>query len=428
MPSNRRDKGKQRFMKYIFFLLLLLPLQAKQSKKSAGVKNGICDSRCMGDKVTAALNKKSFVPKATAAAVGSSTASDGQAASQNHLKVLTLLQKLQRILQEKKDVALPEFAPNRPLRPSDKDYNIPALRQILQSLGYLEKVTDSPFFDIELENAVKVFQAGHCLKADGIIGDETKAKINWPYAKRLTMIADSIAKIQNLVFTDRTVIINIPTYTMYAYENQKLTMRMKVIVGKKERPTPIMTSYIDGVEFNPVWVVPDTILFGDHLPKIQKDPNFFYTSDIEVFDHDGNEVDHSTVDWSEVDVHDFPYVFKQKSGKQNALGLVKFNLQNYDAIYMHDTSQPKLFKNPSRALSSGCIRLEKAGKFACWLLNLDADAVREIIDTGETETKPLEKPVTVHITYLSVWVEEQQGDGKVLWGDDPYNQEPTPFH
>lgn len=412
-------------MKYIFFLLLLLPLQAK---KPTRIKDDVCDSRCMGDKATAALNKKAFVPKTTPATVSNSVASDGQTPSQNHLKVLTLLQKLQKILQEKKDVTLPEFAPSRPLRPSDKDDNIPALRQILQSLGYLEKATDSPFFDVELENAVKAFQAGHCLKADGIIGDETKIKINWPYTKRLTMVNDSIAKIQNLVFTDRTTIINIPTYTMYVYDNQKLTMRMKVIVGKKKRPTPIMTSYIDGIEFNPVWVVPNTILVEDHLPKIQQDPNFFETSNIEVEDHDGNVVDPNDVEWDEISIHDFPYVFKQKPGKKNALGLVKFNLQNYEAVYMHDTSQPELFKGPSRALSSGCIRLEKAGKFACWLLDLDADGVREIIDTGETETKPLEKLVAVHITYLPVWIEEQQGNGKVLWGDDPYNIEPKPFY
>ena len=83
-------------MKYIFFLLLLLPLQAK---KSTRIKNDVCDSRCMGDKATAALNKKAFVPPATAATVSNAVASDGQTApSQNHLKVLTLLQKLQRIL------------------------------------------------------------------------------------------------------------------------------------------------------------------------------------------------------------------------------------------------------------------------------------------------------------------------------------------
>jgi murein L,D-transpeptidase YcbB/YkuD len=413
-------------MKYILLLLMIVTLQAKQAKKAS---NDVCDSTCRDNKATAALNKKPFVSTALVATAASGPAADTPPASQNNIKTLELLQKLQSVLKEKKDETLPEFAPSRSLRPSDKDTNnIPALRQILQSLGYLEKATDSPFFDAELEKAIKAFQVGHCLKADGIIGDETKARINWTYEKRLTMVNSSISELQKLVFTDRTVVVNVPTYTMYAYENQKLVMRMKAVVGNRGRPTPLMTSYINGLEFNPAWVVPETILSQDHLPKIQNDPNFFETSNIEVQDHDGNDIDPSTVDWSEVDVHDFPYVFKQKPGKKNALGLVKFNLQNNEAVYMHDTSQPKAFREASRALSSGCIRLEKAGKFACWLLDLDKDAVKEIIDTGETEARPLEKLIAVHIVYSPVWIEEQQEKNKVLWGDDPYKQEPSPFY
>ena len=405
-------------MKCLFFLLMIFALHPKSDSKK---NNEVCGLKCRANKATAELNRKPFVPAAT---VGQSNS----ALPLNHLKELSLLQKLRKVLKAKEDVTLPEFAPNRPLRPSDKDDNIPALRQILQSLGYLEKATDSPFFDMELENAVKAFQAGHCIEPDGIIGDETKARINWSYEKRLKKIDASIAKIKNLVFTDRTVIVNIPTYTLHAFENQKLKMCMKVIVGKPKRPTPQMTSYINGVEYNPAWVVPNTILFEDKLPQIQEDKEFFEKNNLQVFDHYESEVDPDTVDWSEVDIHDFSYIFKQRPGKKNALGLLKFNLQNDECIYMHDTSQRELFKKYSRALSSGCIRLEKAGKFAGWLQNLEKDEVKIAIDTEETKTETLEKPITVYITYIPVWVDEHQGDGKVLWGDDPYSLEPKPFY
>ena len=204
-------------MKCLFFLLMIFALHPKSDSKK---NNEVCGLKCRANKATAELNRKPFVPAATVAPSES-------ALPLNHLKELSLLQKLRKVLKAKEDVTLPEFAPNRPLRPSDKDYNIPALRQILQSLGYLEKATDSPFFDMELENAVKAFQAGHCIEPDGIIGDETKARINWSYEKRLKKIDASIAKIKNLVFTDRTVIVNIPTYTLHAFENQKLKMCMK---------------------------------------------------------------------------------------------------------------------------------------------------------------------------------------------------------
>lgn len=397
---------------------MIFALQAKGGIKKT---NNVCSLKCQANKATAELNRKPFVPAATVALSNSSL-------PLNSLKELSLLQKLQKVLKEKEDVTLPEFAPNRPLRPSDKDDNIPALRQILQSLGYLDKATDSPFFDMELENAVKAFQSGHCIEPDGIIGEETKARVNWSYEKRLKKIDASIAKIKNLVFTDRTVIVNIPTYTLHAFEDQKLKMTMKVIVGKPKRPTPQMTSYINGLEYNPAWVVPNTILFEDKLPQIQEDKEFFEKNNLQVFDHDENDVDPSTVDWSEVDIHDFPYIFKQRPGKKNALGLLKFNLQNDEFIYMHDTPQRELFKKYSRALSSGCIRLEKAGKFASWLLELEKDEVKIAIETDETKTETLETPITVHITYIPVWVDEHQSDGKVLWGDDPYNLEPKPFY
>lgn len=346
-----------------------------------------------------------------------------------NVKILVLLQRLEEILKEKADVTLPEFLPVKALRSGDKDDSLIILRQILQSLGYLEKATDSPFFDVELEKAVKAFQAGHCLEADGVIGDGTKERLNWPYAKRLRMIRDSIAKIKNLIFSDRTIIINIPTYSLYAYDaSSKLIMNMKAIVGRPNRPTPLITSYINGVEFNPVWVVPYTILVDDELPKIQEDKDFFSKNSMKVFDRNGNEVDSSKVDWNDIDVNDFPYILKQDPGKNNALGLIKFNLQNNDAIYVHDTSHHELFKKYVRALSSGCVRIEQAGKLASWLLDISKDDVKAAIDKGETKTQVLKKPVTVYITYIPVWINEEFGDGRVLWGDDPYNLEPKPFH
>lgn len=405
-------KREEDFMKYILFVLAIVALQASNAPQA---------DKSKANEATNELNAK---PLTVTSSISASESGD----SQNHLKILILLQRLENILKEKADVTLPEFVCARALRSGDKDDSILILRQILQSLGYLEKATDSPFFDIELEKAVKAFQARHCLEADGVIGDETKIRLNWSYPKRLKKISNSIDKIKNLAFADRAIIVNIPTYSLYAFEDQKLKMSMKAIVGSPKRPTPLMATYVDGVEYNPVWVVPHTILFEDELPKIQEDSEFFEKNHFKIFDRNENEVDPSTVDWNEVDVNDFPYTFKQDSGKDDALGLIKFNLRNNEEIYMHDTPQHELFKKYSRALSSGCIRLEQPGKLASWLLNIDKDTVKAEIDSGETKTEPLKNPITVYITYIPVWIDEELGDGKVLWGDDPYNLEPKPFY
>lgn len=379
---------------------------------------------------TQVLNATPFVPKATmdgkpVGQGGDVSVQSAQSAPKNSLKVLELLQNIVNRLKPKEDEKFPEFAPTRLLHPSDKDDSILNLRQILFMLGYLEKATDSPFFDMELEVAVKSFQATHCLNADGVIGEDTKQRLNWSYAKRIKLLNSSIEKISQLVFTDRTAIVNIPTYTLYAFEGNDLKMRMKIIVGRPDRATPQMTSYINAIEFNPVWVVPRTILFKDKIPKIIEDPDYLQSNKLHIFKHDDedDEVDPSDVDWESANEHDFNYTLKQRPGKTNALGRIRFNLLNKDDIYLHDTPLRSLFKKCSRALSSGCIRLEKPKNLAAWLLNSDIKEVKGAIDTKETETVSLEKNMTVYITYLPVWVEE---DGKVLWGDDPYKLDPQP--
>ncbi len=281
-------------MRAIFLIILAFNLQAESPVKKA-------------NQFTKALGAKPFVATATMDGKAINQAAPPPAAF-NTLKVIAALQNMQSRLKLKEDDTLPNFKPNRPLKPSDRDDDsIPILRQILQSLGYLEKATDAPFFDSELETAVKAFQANHCLEADGIIGDDTKERLNWSYAVRLKMIGVSLEKLQTLVFTDRTAIVNIPTYTMYVFEGQQLKMRMKVIAGQPKRPTPMMTSYIDAVELNPVWVVPHTILFEDKIPKIIEDPGFLAANNLQFFDHDDNEVDPSAIDWDEINEHDFPY-------------------------------------------------------------------------------------------------------------------------
>ena len=276
---------------------------------------------------------------------------------------------------------------------------------------------------MELEEAVKAFQAGHCINADGIIGKDTEERVNWSYAKRIKILNDSIEKLSQLVFTDRTAIVNIPTYTLHAFEANNLKMHMKAIVGQPKRPTPQMTSYVNAIEFNPVWVIPKTILFEDKIPAISEDTSYLEQNRLKVFDHEDNEVDPNDVEWEEVNEHDFPYVLKQDPGKKNALGRIRFNLLNQDDIYMHDTPLRSLFKKCSRALSSGCIRLEKPMKLAAWLLDENIEKIKEAINTQETGIINLEKNMTVYITYLLAMAGE---DGQILWGYDPYKLNPEP--
>jgi murein L,D-transpeptidase YcbB/YkuD len=54
----------------------------------------------------------------------------------------------------------------------------------------------------------------------------------------------------------------------------------------------------------------------------------------------------------------------QPSGPGNALGLVKFDLRNGHAIYLHDTPSKSLFLRDARHASHGCVRVHNALEFA----------------------------------------------------------------
>lgn len=346
--------------------------------------------------------------------------------SENKLKVIERLTKVYNILKAKEDVSLPTFAPNRVLHSSDKDDSIVDLRTILQLLGYIETASDSPFYDVALEEAVKAFQADHCIEPDGIIGEETNARINWLFAKRLSMLQESIDFLKKMIFSNKTVIVNLPTYSLYGFQDSNQVLEMKVIIGTKARATPFMTSYINAIVYYPEWIIPKKIFFEDKLPAIQKDEEYFEKNNLQVFEQLGDEEeekDPSEIDWSEIHEYDFNYLIKQKPGRKNALGVVQFILINDEQIYLHDTPQKKLFKKFSRALSSGCVRVEKPMQLAAWMLDKDKSDVKEDLENEETTKKILKEDVLVHITYLPVWVAE---DGRMLWGDDPYKLQSQP--
>lgn len=386
-------------MKYIYFFLMI------------GVLNAYLSNADRANMATQALNTKS------------QNSNDQSSDHPDLSKIIESLTKIRDDLKAQNDKfpsVLTDFSANRSLRQYDKDDAIINLRKILNLYGYLTQASDSTFFDLELETAVKIFQADHCLENDGVVGEGTKERLNWSFAKRIKLLDETLEKLKNLIFTERTVIANIPTYTLVAFNNKKQKMCMKIIVGKFERQTPEMTSYIDAVEFNPAWIIPKTILFQDKLPSMQHDPTYFEKTDLHVFDQDRNEVDPSEIEWNDYNENNFPFFLVQPPGSQNALGRFKFNLRNDDLIFMHDTSRPDLFKSASRALSSGCIRLEKPSWFAKWLLRMNKNELQENLEDGVTKTTKLPHEVMVYVTYLPVWLTDE---GKPLWGNDPYGRE-----
>jgi murein L,D-transpeptidase YcbB/YkuD len=214
----------------------------------------------------------------------------------------------------------------------------------------------------------------------------------------------------------RHIVVNIPSYELRLVEQGRETLRMRVVVGKRFNPTPVFSDEITYITFSPKWNVPETILTDEILPALRKDDSYLEAHDMEIVKKG------KVVDAGDVDLDD-PKSFqvRQRSGDANALGLVKFVFPNQFDVYLHDTPADALFSRSERALSHGCVRVEKPGELAEQLLRDEPKWDRAAIDTamhsGEEQSVTLKQPVPVHIVYWTAWTEE---DGSVRYADDVY--------
>jgi murein L,D-transpeptidase YcbB/YkuD len=179
------------------------------------------------------------------------------------------------------------------------------------------------------------------------------------------------------------------------------------------------------VVFRPYWSIPVGIALEEKLPQILKDRDFLERDQLELVSTSGGEkevVDPSRIRWSKLAKEQLAgYSLRQKPGPQNALGLVKFMFPNQFNVYLHDTPADKLFSREDRALSHGCVRVEKPALLAELVLRGNEGWTRERIDAAmageETQTIDLVEPVPVHIVYWTAFVEE---DGTIQFRDDVY--------
>lgn len=218
---------------------------------------------------------------------------------------------------------------------------------------------------------------------------------------------------------------NVPAFTTRVIKNGKSIYVEKVIVGQLKYATPIFSSPMRSIVFNPEWVVPETIKLEDLQPRLRQ-AGFFGERDISILrahklsvSYQGRPVDAEKIDWGRANI--LQYTFTQPPGPENVLGALKFNFPNKHAVYMHDTVQPELFAETVRTLSHGCIRVHQPDRLAALLLAEDKgwspQQVKTMLASGKNSVVSLSRPVPVHLTYFTTVVDDQ---GKVQTFADVY--------
>ncbi|MFD2179667.1 L,D-transpeptidase family protein [Veronia pacifica] len=281
----------------------------------------------------------------------------------------------------------------------------------------------------ELRAAVELFQSRHGLKADGVIGDQTRKWLNKTVNERIKILALNMERMRLWPSDrDRVIYVNIPGYEMNLWIDKKVALSSKVVVGRPSRKTPLFNAHMDSVVFNPHWNVPVKIMRKDILPKARKDLEYLKKNRYRILDgwYKSKEIPIDQIDWATYKPHTFPYRLQQAPGKKNALGLVKFNIPNNNAIYLHDTPSKSLFNEGMRAFSSGCIRVEQSNELAELVLNhsgLDSASYQRYQKSFTTKFISLKRKFDVHAIYQTAWV---NAAGNVEFRDDVYKYDVAP--
>ncbi|MEG3082694.1 L,D-transpeptidase family protein [Sphingomonas sp. PB2P12] len=295
------------------------------------------------------------------------------------------------------------------IRVGNRDERVSAIADQLRENGYLvatgaatdpsPSVPSSPtrrLYTQAIADALKGLQTDYGIAADGVVGPETLKVLNLGAGDRARSLAVALERRRWLSRTSPATRIDVNTAAAQLRYYHDGTMRdvRKVVVGEPGHETPALSSPIFRLVANPTWTVPKSIQNGE-MANVGAD----YLQAHNMVLRDG---------W-----------IVQQPGPDNALGLVKFDMANDQAIYLHDTSAPALFERSQRHLSHGCVRVEDAVGFAQMLADDEgvADAWQAAQASGEMTFVPLPTRIPVRLLYHNVYIGD---DGAVAFRTDPY--------
>lgn len=295
---------------------------------------------------------------------------------------------------------------------------VPALRARLAETDPVlagAPVADPAMYDEPLQAAVRRFQAAQRLEVDGRVGAFTQSVLNRsPETEALSLrVALDMRRAAAPPPRERRIDVNIPDYMLHVREGDRVVLEMPVIVGRPSRATPLLSTRMTAVQFNPPWGVPLRNAVEDKLPQLQRNPLALQRAGTRIFQRiDGElvEVDPTTVDWRSYHRNRFPFILRQDPGERNALGRLKFIMPNGEDIFMHDTPDRNLFARGERAFSSGCIRLSQPMEFLAMALEgmdgWDRARMDRSLNEGRTFTVGLRRQPAVRLLYQTVLLEE----------------------
>ncbi len=320
--------------------------------------------------------------------------------------------------------------PGKPLRLGDSSAMVASIKRQLANYGYSFPTLGHNKFGNELEEVLKEFQRHYGLQDDGIAGKNTFEALNMSIDERLDVLRVNMERCRwiNNDLPKEFLLVNIADYQLYIFRNRKIDYHSRVVVGKEHHETPIFTSKIQYVVFNPTWTLPYSIASKEILPHLKRDSHYLQNRNMTLL-KGGSEIDPNHVDFSQYSERYFPYTIRQEPGPHNALGRMKFIFPNHFSVYLHDTPSKSYFEQSQRAFSHGCVRVQNPQILAEQLLGnkgFDGAKISDVLKSEKTQTVYLKEPMPVMLMYWTCY--ESKRDGRMYFYRDIYGRDSKILH
>jgi murein L,D-transpeptidase YcbB/YkuD len=366
--------------------------------------------------------------------------------------------------------------PANKIKLGDRDTLLIQIAKRMITLGFVDtskiKLDNYIAYDSLFADKIKKFQRANGLIGDGVISKSTIDKLNTTPEEYINKIKVNLERFRWTDYSDtaRYILVNIPDFRLYVIENGKEAFDISVCTGRKryanfekqyqlykqtknwrQKPedweTPEMYGEISHLILNPTWTVPSSIMREEIASKVRRDSAYLKKANFKVYKNG------SRINPTEVNVKDFftgsiPYTIIQDPGAGNALGKIKFMFDNPFGIYLHDTPTRAPFSYSNRAVSHGCVRVEKPLKLAEYILNNNSNwtidylkieigskvndksiieefkhkrsELRKNSSYGQTTQVKLNNKIPLFIDYYTAWVDQ---NGVPNFRDDVYRKD-----
>ena len=320
----------------------------------------------------------------------------------------------------------PQLPPGPPLALGATGPPVALLMNRLAMTGdLLPGMKPDTLFDRRLVHAIGEFQTRQGIPRSGIVGEATRALLNVPVDVRIRQMELNLERWRWLPadLGERRVEVNIPAYHLDLIDQGRVTRGMRVVVGKRNSPTPVFSDVLVYMDVNPTWTLPPSVVQKELVHLLRKNPHYLEENQmfvVSIADAKRDTVDPALVPWKQAVTDSFLYLVIQRSGPDNPLGQIKMMCPNEYDVYLHDSPQRNRFGVAVRDYSHGCVRVEEAVELADSLVAPalgDSVTTDSLIARGTGRRLRFPRATPVHFLYWTAWADD---GGRMCFRDDIY--------